>query len=184
MDDRTIADTVNTVRDIALNYHHTEQLRARLAHVLVPHLKCIAELERVQGVLVGALDKIDRMTEEAGCNIGGPLAHTNALANHAVAQELLLDADNYLRCISKVSGAALAAAQKPAQGEYFGIPLDDGLVPADTAEKQPTGTCCAEGCDWSGPLSDCVMCGAVGPLCPECHEVVEPDAAQKPEGGE
>lgn len=72
----------------------------------------IAELERVQGVLVGALDKIDRMTEEAGCNIGGPLANTNTLAYHDVAQEMLLDADNYLRCISKVSGAALAAARK------------------------------------------------------------------------
>jgi len=156
MDDRTIADTVNAVRDIALNYHHTEQLRERLAHVLVPHLKCIAELERVQGVMSAALKTAIVTLERDGDEWG----------------------------ICGLLRDALAAAQKPAQGEYFGIPLDDGLVPADTAEKQPTGTCCAEGCDWSGPLSDCVMCGAVGPLCPECHEVVEPDAAQKPEGGD
>jgi hypothetical protein len=25
-------------------------------------------------------------------------------------------------------------------------------------------------CDWTGIESDCVMCGEVGPLCPECHE--------------
>lgn len=25
-------------------------------------------------------------------------------------------------------------------------------------------------CDWTGDVSDCVYVGAVGPLCPECHE--------------
>lgn len=45
MDDRFIANIVNTVRDIAINFHATEQLRARIAHVLVPQLKRIAEVE-------------------------------------------------------------------------------------------------------------------------------------------
>jgi hypothetical protein len=25
-------------------------------------------------------------------------------------------------------------------------------------------------CDWEGDVSDCVYVGAIGPLCPECHE--------------
>lgn len=28
-------------------------------------------------------------------------------------------------------------------------------------------------CDWIGNLADCVWCGAVGPLCPVCHETTE-----------
>lgn len=34
--------------------------------------------------------------------------------------------------------------------------------------------CCNEECGWEGAKDECVMCGAIGPLCPECHEVVEP----------
>ena len=76
MDDRSIADTVNTVRDIALNHHHTEQLRARLAHVLVPHLKRIAKLESVQGVLLGALKEARQALQAANDTPAGPIRDT------------------------------------------------------------------------------------------------------------
>ena len=37
-------------------------------------------------------------------------------------------------------------------------------------------------CTWKGPLADTIMLGAVGPLCPDCHETTEVDApaAQQP----
>lgn len=44
-DDRAIADTVNTLRDIAINFHAADQLRARIAHVVVPRLKRIKNLK-------------------------------------------------------------------------------------------------------------------------------------------
>lgn len=28
-------------------------------------------------------------------------------------------------------------------------------------------------CSWTGKESDCVYCGSVGPLCPECHETTD-----------
>ncbi|MDB5822218.1 MAG: hypothetical protein JWR21_922 [Herminiimonas sp.] len=31
-------------------------------------------------------------------------------------------------------------------------------------------------CDWTGPVSESVMLGSVGPLCPLCRETTEPDA--------
>lgn len=34
--------------------------------------------------------------------------------------------------------------------------------------------CCNDECSWKGSISDSSMCGSVGPLCPECHEVTEP----------
>lgn len=37
--------------------------------------------------------------------------------------------------------------------------------------------CCNADCTWGGKLTDCVVCGQVGPLCPECREVVEPCGA-------
>ena len=30
-------------------------------------------------------------------------------------------------------------------------------------------------CNWRGPLNECSYLGAVGPCCPECREIVEPD---------
>lgn len=45
MDDRKIADVINAVRYIAITYHGAKQLRERLAHLLVPHLKQLQELE-------------------------------------------------------------------------------------------------------------------------------------------
>jgi hypothetical protein len=38
-DDRKIADTVNTLRDIAVQFHSAHQLRERIANVLVPMLR-------------------------------------------------------------------------------------------------------------------------------------------------
>lgn len=37
--DHQIAELVNTLRDIAIKYHDTQQLREQIAHVLVPVLK-------------------------------------------------------------------------------------------------------------------------------------------------
>ena len=34
--------------------------------------------------------------------------------------------------------------------------------------------CCNAECEWTGPVSECVMLGEIGPLCPVCREVVEP----------
>ena len=28
-------------------------------------------------------------------------------------------------------------------------------------------------CDWVGKESECVQCGDIRPLCPECHETTE-----------
>jgi len=28
-------------------------------------------------------------------------------------------------------------------------------------------------CDWVGKESECVQCGAIRPLCPECHETTQ-----------
>lgn len=39
------------------------------------------------------------------------------------------------------------------------------------------------GCSWVGEASDCVYCGEVGPLCPECHETTE-EALQAGNEGE
>ncbi len=38
----TIAQTVNELRDIAIQFHATGQLRERIAHVIVPLLKGVA----------------------------------------------------------------------------------------------------------------------------------------------
>lgn len=39
--------------------------------------------------------------------------------------------------------------------------------------KDCQALCCNEECGWQGLASECVMLGAIGPLCPECHEVTE-----------
>lgn len=33
--------------------------------------------------------------------------------------------------------------------------------------------CSDDSCGWTGPETECVMCGAVGPLCPICGETTE-----------
>jgi len=58
-----------------------------------------------------------------------------------------------------------------------------GAVATDRAQRAAPGVqggdavCCNADCTWGGKLTDCVMCGQVGPLCPECREVVEPCGA-------
>ena len=37
------------------------------------------------------------------------------------------------------------------------------------------GDCGNESCGWRGDVSQCLYLGSVGPCCPECHEIVEPD---------
>jgi hypothetical protein len=44
------------------------------------------------------------------------------------------------------------------------------------------GDCGNAECGWRGPLSECSNVGAVGPCCPDCREIVEPDAAGVKEG--
>jgi hypothetical protein len=46
MKDNEIAALVNKLRDIAVDFHAAQQLRERIAHEIVPHLKRIAELEK------------------------------------------------------------------------------------------------------------------------------------------
>ena len=58
MDDRTIADIINDVRDIAINFHAAEQLRARLVHILVPHLSRIRELEDRNAAIHSAIEEL------------------------------------------------------------------------------------------------------------------------------
>lgn len=42
--------------------------------------------------------------------------------------------------------------------------LDRDLTPAHRS---------CNACDWSGPVSECVMLGSVGPLCPDCRETTD-----------
>lgn len=102
-------------------------------------LELIAENERLREhvrVLSDALTKIDRMTEDAGFNIGGPIAHSSAAENPALATELMLDADRYLRDISKISHAALTAA-KEAQTMFNG--LTESETSASASVSGPRG---------------------------------------------
>lgn len=47
LDDRKIADTVNQLRDIAIQFHGAQQLRERIAHVVVPLLKVAPDSEPI-----------------------------------------------------------------------------------------------------------------------------------------
>jgi hypothetical protein len=38
------------------------------------------------------------------------------------------------------------------------------------------GDCGNAECNWRGPISECSYIGTVGPCCPQCREIVEPDA--------
>lgn len=46
MKDHEIAALVNELRDIAVDFHAAQQLRERIAHVIIPHLKRLQFLER------------------------------------------------------------------------------------------------------------------------------------------
>lgn len=62
--------------------------------------------------------------------------------------------------------------------EKYGIRPDGTIYPL----VQPTaGDCGNANCGWRGPISECSYVGTVGPCCPECREIVEPDAAQHTE---
>jgi hypothetical protein len=39
LEDHQIALIVNQLRDTAIDYHSTQQLRDRIAHIIVPYLK-------------------------------------------------------------------------------------------------------------------------------------------------
>lgn len=62
MKDHEIALLINDVRDIAIDFSHTQQLRERLAYALVPHLKEVgARNSPVKEVFVKWL--VGRMTD-------------------------------------------------------------------------------------------------------------------------
>jgi hypothetical protein len=48
--DHVIAQTVNELRDIAIQFHDAQQLRERIAHVIVPLLSATPPLPVAQGV--------------------------------------------------------------------------------------------------------------------------------------
>lgn len=58
MDDRQIADTVNALRDTGKAWAHSDQLRERLGHIIVPHLQRLQVAER-------ALTRRANMQDEA-----------------------------------------------------------------------------------------------------------------------
>ncbi len=45
VDDRKVADTVNELQHIAIKFHDAQQLRERIAHVIVPLLKRVAAVD-------------------------------------------------------------------------------------------------------------------------------------------
>lgn len=41
------------------------------------------------------------------------------------------------------------------------------------------GSCGNGECNWRGELNECSYLGAIGPCCPKCREIVEPDHASE-----
>lgn len=53
----------------------------------------------------------------------------------------------------------------------------------EAAPEQPAQADCGNAeCAWRGPVSECSMLGSVGPLCPHCREIVEPDLHPETDG--
>lgn len=46
MKDHEIRELVNELRDTAVQFHATQQLRERIAYIVVPHLKRLQEFEQ------------------------------------------------------------------------------------------------------------------------------------------
>lgn len=46
MKDHEIRELVNQLRDTAVQFHATQQLRERIAYLVVPHLKRLQQLEQ------------------------------------------------------------------------------------------------------------------------------------------
>lgn len=57
-----------------------------------------------------------------------------------------------------------ALSDAEAQAAHLLRMLDSDLTPAHRS---------CNACDWSGPVSECVMLGSVGPLCPDCRETTD-----------
>lgn len=63
--DGDIAKIINALRDVALDFHATQQLRERIAHIVVPLLKAA---QPVQPSIPKLTDEQDRALCEAHCN--------------------------------------------------------------------------------------------------------------------
>jgi hypothetical protein len=48
-------------------------------------------------------------------------------------------------------------------------------LPAEPAAAESQADCGNAECAWRGPIGETSMLGTIGPLCPNCREVVEPD---------
>lgn len=64
-DDRAIADTVNDLRIVAIKFRAAEQLRARIADVIVPGLKRIQKLEELNDKRLGEIRTTLKLLAEA-----------------------------------------------------------------------------------------------------------------------
>lgn len=85
----------------------------------------VRPLEPVNQRMLVALKEIARITGDAGFNVGGPLQNATGNESAATAMEFLRLAANYLEEISKVSAAAIAAAESAqAQQPADGVVLD------------------------------------------------------------
>jgi hypothetical protein len=60
MNDRQIADIVNELTTVAKEFHNTQQLRERIARVVVPHLKQAQRWEQ-DSINLGWIENPDRM---------------------------------------------------------------------------------------------------------------------------
>lgn len=67
------------------------------------------------------------------------------------------------------------------RGEQMNADYHDAIEAAERAIDAHVsgvmGDCGNAACGWRGPLSDCSRVGSVGPCCPQCREIVEPDAS-------
>jgi hypothetical protein len=79
--DHEIAQAVNSLRDIAIQFHATQQLRERIVGVVLPLLKRSRAAEPGQQgpVQAAGAEKLDEQNQCDGCMAGQPI---NALGNH------------------------------------------------------------------------------------------------------
>ena len=86
----------------------------------------------------------------------------------------------------RIFDAIGAATKSPAKG-IVEISVTDftrqigGNIYTHAAQPAQTDAVCNNGdCSWGGPLSECCMLGAIGPLCPVCRETVQLCGAAQP----
>lgn len=91
-------------------------------------------VQRIETLLM-AMQAINKMTGDAGFNIGGPIEYCDAANDPEAAKELLIAATEYLKGISKLSGKAIARAQHPTQ---TAVPATANFPHDDMGAEVPT----------------------------------------------